>query len=70
MDNIAISGTIGGAQANSAPVASNGSTSTNEDTPVAVTLLASDADTQDVLAYTVVSGPANGSLSGTAPNLT
>src|SRR5438876_172532 len=42
---------------------------TNPDTPVAITLVATDAD-GDTLTYTVASPPANGSLSGTAPNLT
>jgi hypothetical protein len=54
---------------NYAPVANNGTVITNEDIAVAVTLTASDAD-GDALTYSVVSGPANGVLSGTAPNLT
>jgi len=55
--------------ANDAPFALNDSVSTDEDTAVAVTLVATDAD-GDPLTYAVVSGPTNGVLSGTAPNLT
>ncbi|PXA05145.1 hypothetical protein DDZ13_04070 [Coraliomargarita sinensis] len=55
---------------NDAPVANDDSATTDEDSSVGITLTASDADVGDTLTYTVVSGPANGSLSGTAPNLT
>ncbi|MCH8292918.1 tandem-95 repeat protein [Candidatus Poribacteria bacterium] len=51
------------------PVASDQSVTTRQDTPVAVTLTASDVD-GDALSYSVVTLPANGSLSGIAPNLT
>jgi hypothetical protein len=54
---------------NSAPVASNASGNTDQDTATSVTLSATDAD-GDALTYSVVTAPANGSLSGTAPNLT
>ena len=54
---------------NDAPVANNDNITTQEDTAVAVTLTASDVD-GDALTYSVVSGPSNGSLSGTVPNLT
>lgn len=54
---------------NDLPVADEQSLSTAEDTPIAVTLTASDAD-GDTLSYSVQTGPANGALSGTAPNLT
>jgi hypothetical protein len=54
---------------NTAPVADDKAVTTNEGTPVAVTLTGSDAD-GDSLTYAVVAGPANGALSGTAPNLT
>ena len=54
---------------NDPPVAKGQSVTTNPDTPVAITLVATDAD-GDTLTYTVASPPANGSLSGTAPNLT
>jgi hypothetical protein len=50
------------------PVAADQAVTTNEDTPVAITLGASDAD-GSALTYTIVTGPANGTLSGTAPNL-
>ncbi len=50
-------------------VASNQSVVAMEDISVPVTLVATDADTT-VLTYVIVSNPANGMLSGTAPNLT
>src|SRR5208282_2689687 len=48
--------------ANSQSVTSNGS-------PVAITLTATDSD-GDPLTYSIVTEPANGTLSGTAPNVT
>lgn len=54
---------------NIVPVANPQNVSTNEDTPVAVTLTASDGN-GDPLTYAIVTGPAHGTLSGTAPNLT
>ena len=54
---------------NNAPEADNFSVSTDEDNAVATTLLATDID-EDDLTYSVVTGPSNGILSGTAPNLT
>ena len=54
---------------NDGPVANNQSVTTPKDTAVAVTLTASDLD-GDPLIYSVVTSPSNGSLSGTAPNLT
>jgi hypothetical protein len=54
---------------NSAPIAASQSVSTDEDTAVAVTLAANDAD-GDSLIYTIVNGPSMGTLSGTAPQLT
>lgn len=51
-----------------APVAADQSISTLEDTAVNILLTASDAD-GDLLSYTVVDGPYNGVLTGTAPNL-
>ena len=53
---------------NDRPVADDQSVITNEDTPVAITSTASDPD-GDLLTYTIVSGPSQGSLSGTAPDL-
>jgi VCBS repeat-containing protein len=55
--------------ANDAPVAASQTVNTTEDTPVGVTLGATDQD-GDTLTYTVTLNPSNGSLSGTAPNLT
>ena len=54
---------------NTAPSCSNGNATTDEDTAVTTTLSCSDARS-NTLTYTIVSGPSNGSLSGTAPNLT
>jgi hypothetical protein len=54
---------------NVAPVALDQQVVTPEDTSVALTLTASDAN-GDALTFSVVSGPSNGSLSGTAPSLT
>ena len=54
---------------NDAPVASDGSIGTDEDTSAAIVLGATDVD-GDALTYGVVTGPAHGTLSGTAPNLT
>jgi VCBS repeat-containing protein len=61
--------TINVGPANSAPVADAQAVSTNEDTAKAITLTATDGDS-DPLTYQVVTNPANGSLTGTAPNLT
>jgi hypothetical protein len=49
------------------PVAFSQAVSTGEDTPRAVTLLATDDD--DVIAYAIVSPPSNGTLSGTPPSV-
>ena len=57
------------ATSNTAPVANAQSVTTNEDTAKAITLTGSDAD-GDPLTYSVVTNPAHGTLSGTAPNLT
>lgn len=54
---------------NDVPVVTAQSVSLNEDSSMAITLGASDAD-GDALTYTIVSMPSHGSLSGTAPNLT
>ena len=61
--------TINVSNTNDAPVANAQSVGVTEDTPAAITLTASDADS-DPLTYSIVSGPTNGVLSGTAPNLT
>jgi len=54
---------------NDAPVAVDRSIETDEDTPVAITLSATDVD-GDVLTYVIVTAPAHGTLTGTAPALT
>jgi hypothetical protein len=54
---------------NNPPVANPQSAMTNEDTAKAITLTGSDADS-DPLTYAVVTQPAHGTLSGTAPSLT
>jgi hypothetical protein len=54
---------------NTAPVANNQSVNTPEDTAKAITLTATDAEL-DPLTYSIVSPPAHGALTGTAPNIT
>jgi hypothetical protein len=54
---------------NQGPVAADQHVVTDEDTPVAVTLGATDPD-GDPLTFTVVDVPAHGTLSGTPPDLT
>ncbi len=54
---------------NVAPVAQAQSVSTNENTPLPITLAATDAD-GNALTYAVVDNPLHGSLSGSAPALT
>ncbi len=54
---------------NSAPVANSVTLSTNEDTPRAVNLTASDADGEP-LTFTVLMNPTRGTLTGTPPSLT
>ncbi|HHL31971.1 MAG TPA: tandem-95 repeat protein, partial [Oceanospirillales bacterium] len=53
---------------NDASVADNQSLTTAEDSSLTLTLTASDID-NDVLSYTLLSQPSNGTLAGTAPNL-
>ena len=57
---------------NRAPVTANSSVSIAEDSVNAVTTLGvtDDGVAVGALSYSIISGPANGSLSGTAPNLT
>lgn len=55
--------------ANNPPVADDQAVTTDEDTPVGITLTASDLD-GDPLAYSLVDGSTNGTLSGSAPTLT
>ena len=54
---------------NDPPVADPQAVSTDEDTPLAITLSGNDAD-GDSLTYSVTSGPSNGTLAGTPPNVT
>jgi hypothetical protein len=61
--------TITVAPVNHAPVANAQSATTPEDTALSLTLSGSDLD-GDALTYTVVAGPAHGTLSGSAPTLT
>ncbi len=67
--NNTVSAALTVAASNSAPVAANQSLAAQEDTAVAITLTAADAEGDD-LSFTVVSGPSHGTLSGTAPHLT
>ncbi|MBV1910470.1 MAG: tandem-95 repeat protein [Kangiellaceae bacterium] len=53
---------------NDAPVADNQAVAVTEDTAQGITLTGSDVDS-DPLTYTLVALPANGTLTGTAPNL-
>lgn len=53
---------------NDAPTATPATVNTSEDASVAVTLAGADVD-GDMLAFTVATGPAHGTLSGSAPNL-
>jgi CSLREA domain-containing protein len=63
--------TINVGAVNDAPVADAQSATTNEDSPKAITLTGSDLDTPaGSLTYTIVTGPANGVLSGTGANRT
>ncbi len=54
---------------NQTPTATPQSVATNEDTALPITLTGSDPESQP-LTYAIASGPANGALSGTAPNVT
>jgi len=54
---------------NTAPVADSDTVMTDQDTPVTIYLMGSDAD-GDTLTYDVESQPSHGSLSDTAPDLT
>lgn len=64
-----ISYTVPGGGANAIPVATSGSTTTAEDQTKAITLAGTDGN-GDPLTYSIISGPSNGSLTGTAPNVT
>lgn len=60
--------TIASGPANQAPTASSATVTLDEDSAMGVTVSASDPEGQS-LTYTLVSGPANGTLSGTFPVL-
>jgi VCBS repeat-containing protein len=64
-----ISYQVPAAPVNHAPVATSKSVTTAKGTPLPIALGGTDVD-GNTLTYAVVSGPANGILSGTAPNLT
>ncbi len=64
-----ISHTAPGTISNATPVANGSSVSTPEDQSKAITLTGSDSD-GDALTFSVLASPANGTLTGTAPNLT
>ena len=66
IDDVTLYGEL--AQPNNPPVANDQSVTTNEDTSVAIILTASDLD-GDPLTFSIVSPSANGSLSGTPPNV-
>ena len=53
---------------NDAPIAKPGSLTTQEDTPIPVTLMATDPD-GDTLTYEIVTAPAYGKLTQAAPNM-
>ena len=54
---------------NDAPVALSNSATTGQDSPLPITLAGTDVD-GNALTYNVIGSPANGTLSGSAPNLT
>ena len=54
---------------NNPPVAEPGSVTTQEETPVPITLMGSAPDGEQ-LTYSVITSPSHGSLSGTAPSMT
>ena len=53
---------------NDAPIAQNSNVGGSKNTPLTITLIASDVDNSS-LNYSLVTPPTNGSLSGSAPNL-
>ena len=62
-------GTVTAGIPNSSPVAAPQSVSTVEDTAKPITLTATDAESNP-LTYSIVTGPAHGTLTGTPPNVT
>src|SRR5205085_2078456 len=55
---------------NFVPVANDGAVNAVEDTPILITLTATDENSTDVLTYSIVTPPAHGLLSGTGSKLT
>ena len=53
---------------NDAPIAIAQQLNTDNATPLGITLSATDID-NDALSFSIVSGPQNGTLAGSAPNL-
>ena len=68
--NISDSHTVTVNTINAKPIANSQSLSTNEDTPLSITLSGSDADAGQSISYVNVGTPSHGTLSGTAPSLT
>jgi hypothetical protein len=66
-DNATVSITV--TPVNDVPVANDQTVTLEEDASTSITLTATDADS-DALTYTITQTPANGTLTGTAPNLT
>jgi len=60
---------LGTAVPNHAPVAASQSAETSEETALPITLAGSDED-NDALTFSIITPPAHGALSGTAPELT
>jgi hypothetical protein len=69
VDSAAVTVSITVTAVNDPPVANSQSVTNAEDTAKAITLTGSDVD-GNALTYVIVSAPAHGSLSGTAPNVT
>ncbi len=62
--------TIDVTNVNDEPVAKGQALTTDEDIPLPVTLIGEDPDPTDILSYSIVDQPENGTLSGDAPDLT
>ena len=69
LDSEAATAAISVNAVNDVPTADSQSVTTDEDTPLGVTLSGSDVEGSS-LTFTVISDPAHGTLSGTAPDLT
>ena len=69
VDDIQFTNLLVAPPCNEPPFAFGQTVSTNEDSPVNITLTSAD-DGDTAVTYTIQSGPSNGTLSGSAPNLT